>query len=384
MYERLAEVLTKLGETDTEIHKAFILKIGCVRLLLSEKSATSTNDLTGEELAGPYSDSYMKIVEALKKHPNIFDVAVPSDSEAFCFMLPSSSGVLVHGIGFSLRVNLPARLQEYHQEFFSDRKPIEEFEVVSSGCLFAAFAGIQDYPTWTHIGHEYRSILQTQIERETDFESPPLGPSPVHPDIYFVFRKKRNGVPPAGMRVYAIKDDVFIVLDEEDQTEKGVARSFFLSVEMSLLDFYSAQLSRGTLLDRDSEISALFSDLSSATTELQVTAWWRVLKSAQLARTGKKCLSSVHTRIVDFETLHFHFQRERLQLMEQIRQHVVLSEIQGYFDRHTEPDCEIPQSLCPALEHFDGELQTFGNIRSVVFATLLGAGVGSFLTALLS
>jgi len=70
--------------------------------------------------------------------------------------------------------------------------------------------------------------------------------------------------------------------------------------------------------------------------------------------------------------------------MEQIRQHVVLSEIQGYFDRHTEPDCEIPQGLCPALEHFDGELQTFGNIRSVVVATLLGAGVGSILTALLS
>jgi len=39
------------------------------------------------------------------------------------------------------------------------------------------------------------------------------------------------------MRVYATKDDVFIVLDGEGQTEKDVARTFFLSVEMPLLDF---------------------------------------------------------------------------------------------------------------------------------------------------
>lgn len=391
-YPHLTKVLTELGETDLQIHSVFLLHLGCVRLLTFEDPTLSSrfpvaelekllaSEVQQDDLL-PYF--HTGIIKALKKHPNIFDITILG-KEPIGFVTHRRTGILISGKIFSLRVNLPEPMQTHDALYAFDAKPIEQFEVISNGSLFAAFAAIQNYPVWTHIGHEYRDLLSAQIEKETSFKSPSFGPSPIHPQFYFVFRKKRNKTPPVGTKVYTLKNDIFLVFDNNSQTNRDMAMAFFKNIKSPLLKFYSLELIRMSLINYDIEISNHFSDLSTSTKKLFATPWWRIFKSRKFAHVGRTSLPDIHKRSVEFETEFFHFNKQRNQLLSQIKQDRILSNIHSYFCSITEPDIQIPQALPHALDHFGDELRTFGNIRSVIIASLFGAAIGAALTVLLT
>ncbi len=390
-YPHLTKVLTDFGETGLQVHSAFVLHLGCVCLLTFEKPSSSSRfpvtDLekllpSEREQDGSPPDFHAAIIKALKKHPNIFDIVILG-KESIGFVKPLHTGTLITERSFSLRVELPERMQRYHAYTWRE-KTIEQFEVVSNGSLFAAFAPIQDYPVRTHIGHEYRELLSTQIEKETSLKSPPLGPSPIHPDFYLVLRKKRNETPPVGTKVYTLKNHVFLVSDNNSQTNRDMAMELFNDIHFALLEFYSLELIRNSLINYDIEIFNHFSDLSNSVKKLFAAPWWRIFKSAKFAHLGRISLSNIHKRCVEFETNLFGFNRQRNQLLNTIKQHRILSNIYSYFYTTTESDIQVPQVFFRALDHFEDALRTFGNIRSVVIASLVGAAVGAAITVLLT
>jgi hypothetical protein len=201
-YPILTKVLSGLGETGG-VERAYIVKLGCVRLLefdepkhgrfplveFADLSAPSAaRDVTGADL-------HSEILKSLREHPNIFDITSITDKRDE-ITNRSQMGRLVIGNVFSLKVRLPERLQKWRRHWAEESTTAQEFHVISSGSLFAAFAEVEDYPARTNIGHEYRDLLQEQIRKASSLKCPNFGPSPIHPDFYIVLRKKSaDGIP---------------------------------------------------------------------------------------------------------------------------------------------------------------------------------------------
>ncbi len=391
MYPHLTKVLTDLGETDLQVHTAFVLNLGCVCLhpfehpILSSRFPVTDLEkllLSQREQNSSPLDLHAAIIKALEKHPNVFDIVILG-KEPFGFVTSHHAGTFMTGRNFSLRVELPERMQKYRVLAWPE-KPTEHFEVVSNGSLFATFAPIQDYPVWTHIGEEYRELLSTQIEKDTSVRSLSLGPSPIHPNFYFVLRKKRNQTLPLGTGVYTLKEDVFLVFDNNSQTNRDMAMDFFNDSQSALLDFYSLELIRNSPIEYHIEIFNHFSDLSNYAKEILAVPWWHIFKLSKFAHLGRISLSNIHKRYLEFETELFDFNRQHNRLLNTIKQHRILSKVNSYFYRITEPDIEVPQAFSRTLDHFENELRTFGNIRSLVIVSLLGAAVGAAITVLLT
>jgi hypothetical protein len=189
-YENFLAVLGELGEKELRIRKAVVLKLGCLLIAqqpppdggpfpISDRDRMPTNGLQQ-----PLGQLAKDIFEALKQHPNIFDVQAPVSWDHLSFR-GGRFGMIVDGPIVSFRVHLPKAQHKYQ-----DMDCEEHFSVFSNGSTYAAFSTIKDIPCWTNIGHEYRELAQAQIEKCTSYKSQTLGPCPIHP----IFR--RNGLTP--------------------------------------------------------------------------------------------------------------------------------------------------------------------------------------------
>lgn len=397
-HSRLTTILADLGEEGLTIQSAYIVKVGCVRILPSgipdresRFPITELEDLVSSVEKGKRdaSDVLGEIRDSIEKHKNIFDVnTVDADRPAFSVAgtgIGTGPGSLVFGSAYSARVKLPARLQKHHSLFSTAAyQPIEQFDVVSSGSLFAAIAPIEDYPVLTYIGHEYRDLLRKQIEETTNFKSPALGPNPIHPDIYLVFRKRPAGAPVLGRRVYSRDDNPFIVEDHNSVSGLELAKSLLMHIEMPMLRYYSTNEHREILIFYHVEILNHFADLSEVIKGLSAQSWWHIVKSNRLARRARNSLWGIHSRLVEFDQEAMAANRNRDQLSEVISQSPILSLIKNYLLETSSLDIELPRGLYPALKHFEGELRTFGTIRSIVIASLAGGAVGALVSLLVS
>ncbi len=391
MYDYLTKTLSELGEKELQIQNVFLIKIGCVMLTdFTEQSfLNSRHPITELERvetefkqANPKNETpgfyYNKIITALKRHPNIFDLKI-IDKERVGDIISCEAGMLVKDKLFTLRVDLPDRLQKYKDDFPGQKKPIEKFEVVSSGSLFVAFTKIQDYPLMTYMAHEYREILGNEINKEPDVKFHIIGPSPIHTDFHCVIRKKQDGAHQVETKVYASNDDVFVVIADDGMSIRELAISFLTAVEFEMLQFYRLQASRTHLLCYYIEILSLFEDLSSAVKKLLNNSGWRLFRSIKFAHSGKMCLSTILTRFVKYEQELFSVGRRREEFLQSIKEDKLLSFIHSYFLQISDPDIKMPDALLSAVDHYSKEVRAFENIVSIVVASLLGAVAGSLM-----
>jgi len=377
MYETLRNLLTHLGEKNLRISRAFALKLGAVYVRQTNKSANS-----------PFSQ--IDFPKMLGQHPNMFDITTLGDEDLTNFLVNESAyfddAAIISGKPFSVRVSLPSRLHRHKASLYE--KPTEQFEVVSTGCLFAAYAPIEDYPLFTQIGHEYRDLLRAQIEKDTSFRSPPLGPSPIHPDFYFAFRKRIKKRRTEGTRIYTSgarrAPDVFLVLDESILDDRYLAFDFLIRVHVDLIDFYCLKLDHLMLRYRDERISEALSAIAACSKDLVATPWWRIFESNRHAHAGRTRLSDIYSEVVEFQSELSGYLRSRGEFLRAIDQDRFLHGLHSYLSDDTEPAVGIPSTLPHALNHFEQEMRAFQNIRSVLVASLAGAAAGALITAILT
>lgn len=173
------------------------------------------------------------------------------------------------------------------------------------------------------------------------------------------------------------------MLDNDGFQLETLTLDLFKDLQNPLLSFYRAQLVRNQLLNYEVELFNVFSDLAQTIRELSETPWWQLLQSHVSAQEGRKLLTTIHTRLVEYGTQAFTLNRERSDSLEKIKQHWLLSKIHRYFGRMTDVEMEVPQYFSAALDHFEKELHSFGIVRAVLIASLLGAAVGALLTVAL-
>jgi hypothetical protein len=384
-FERLTGLLENLGERNLQIHHVLILKVGCI--CLSEKDPPQrvekqeSRSGEGETIT---QDPYDDILKSLQEHPNIFDVRQTGDEQS-SLSFAKGEEMFVEGKTFCLRVHLPERLQKFRDDAEEmGGSLIEEFNVLSTGSLFAAFARIRDFPVFTFIGQEYREIVTVQIDNETRFKTVPFGPSPLHPDFYLVTRRCGEGEAPLGTKVYSASDDVFVVMDQSSASDMERACELFWRLGSDLLDFYRIMMDATTLLSINERLFSHFSELSDQFVQMLQTSAWHPLKLNKLSVAARASLSNVYLSLVDHERLLLEVARDRNRFLKEVRANIVLSHLHAYLSDHTDPEADVPQSLNPTLSYFGAELQMFKNIRSIMAASLIGAAAGALLTAVLT
>jgi hypothetical protein len=383
-YTNLAARLVEFGEIRPQIRKAFILKVGC--LLLAEIAPPhGPLPISGraevynlqEDGDAPIPDGAESILGALEKHPNVFDV-VPPPAWDHWGSRGGKFGAIVEGPVFSLRVHLPKAQHKYQ-----DMDCVEHFSVLSDGSIFGAFSPIHDAPCFANIGHEYRELARSQIEKSTKYKSPTIGPTPVHPDFYFVFLEEveeGRGEP----RIYGRDGDIFVVSDEPGSQELRVILETFLDIRTAIENFYWLQMSRNNLIDYEVETSTHFSEIADSVSSLISASSWQLWQKRKFTQLAKLSLAQIQVCLVQFESDLSSFERLRRRFLADIKKHPILRHAYDYFDEMAESEIEIPSTLGNALDFFESEFQLYRNVRSLLIASLLGGVVGALLTGLIA
>ena len=396
-FERLTKVLHSLGEGDLEIQKAYAIQLGCVAFSTDEPTEAEDYPVTARETrrsstsaratARRLLDSYADIPTAIKAHPNVFAVTQIDKPARDVSMRPSPIGQLLLGPTFHVSLNLPAHQQYLYRPGSS--KPIEKFEVVSTGSLFAAYAPVRDYDLSIRMGNEYREIARSQVEKETKLSCPVVGPSPIHPHFYLVLAKNFQGHRVHTLKRYTRTNDVLLIAESGQNDIKKEVDDILYDVQIELARFYSVMLSIRDVIEYHQEMSSHFSDLTESIDRLHSIPWWDVFGGAKIAGVGRSSLSLVHKHFVALEERVFLHGRQRSEVLAAIREHNTLSLMLDYFTDSTESLVHIQHSLPVALTHFGEELRIFVNIRWIVIASLvgligaiIGAIAGSILTVL--
>ncbi len=392
-FENLTSVIDTLSENKLKIDKAYILKFGCVRLSPYENPKDNARFPITEienllerntDIDDINNDEYYEAIEtALKKCPNAFNLTKSVNTDpAIGFGFSSHNSVLCSGATFTLRIDLPERMQQFRTDLHPSEKPIEQFNVLSTGSLFATYASIEDFPQWALIGHEYRELLRKLISTETRFKAPLFGPSPIHPNFYIAACSIINDPKRRPWGVYEQKDDIFIVVDKNFDIAKLV-KIIYDSISDHLNDFYFLKIQENQLLSYYVEIHHLFDDLANSISAIHSFPWYYLLQQNQCELNARKHLLKLHRRLVEVETQIFEYNKSQNDFLEDIKENQIFGRINGYFKKESEIDFQLPKSMLAAINHCESELKSFGNTRSVIIASLIGALVGAILTTLL-
>ncbi len=380
-YDNLTELLSGLGEKNLRVKRAVLVKFGTI-LLAGPKVPENSESKTGEqqnttELERLPSDVAARIYDALKDHPNIFEPKKLLEREEGAS--GSRLGFFVTGSFYHYQVHLPKAKQAYKDDPWDTP---EQFFVVSTGSLFAAYAEIDDVPVFSNIGHEFRVLAREQIAKQTPLECPNLGPCPIHPDIIIVVRDIGEDGGAVSVRRYVRDGDIFIVTSDSRPFGSLVVDRFF-EFGRSLEFFYRSLLQRNYLIDSSTQMSDSFSAASAALAKLLKVPFWKFWEAHAISQQARLSVASAHQDLVALETDLLEYERDRSETLESVKKDRDATALVEYFRDMTAPDVVIPPSLTAALSFFESELQLYGNIRSLLIASLLGAVVGSLLTGLL-
>lgn len=380
--EKLMRLLRGFGEQNLEISSVFNLQFGCVLLLptkLAEsqfKTGNLPEEISSSQNGLDFTPETQKIIAgALVKHSNIFELKIILERKFY-----SRISHICLGNFFRLKISIPKRLQRFGA-FMPEDKLLEEFYVISNGSLFCAFSQIETFPTG-FIGNEYREIFRQQIDKETNLGCPLFGPSPIHPNFYVIFRKNQD--PSLMVKTYSNQEDVYLVFNKTIDIQNVILEYLFPDIESGLVDFYHTIAMRHYVYVHQEKIFGQFSELVKSIRNLETIPWKNVLKSAKAVSFGRKCLTTIYSQLVDYETSLFSLNRHRKEMIERIQKNQILSSLNKYFQQHSEAEIEIPKVLFSAIEHFERKLHSISRTRVIILASLCGAIAGSILTFILT
>jgi hypothetical protein len=147
--------------------------------------------------------------------------------------------------------------------------------------------------------------------------------------------------------------------------------------------FYDLAVSRSDLLDASSDMESSFVKASESVDELLKAPSWRLWKTHVLSRRARINVATVHQNLVALESGLLVYGSDRSRTLQSLRKDRDAALLLDYVRDITASEIGVPSSLAPALGFFEAELQLYGSVRSLLFASVLGAIVGSLFTGVL-
>ncbi len=182
----------------------------------------------------------------------------------------------------------------------------EEFNIYFDGALFLTYASIESIPIYTDLGKIVREFLGGILSKSDLFDVyDGIGPTPIHPYIYFVKVKKKEQADyetdyaiPA---VMTIQDDILIVIPDNEDL-KFITRPLVRDMQDSIRNFYIQRLSDSILSDTIDDLEIKNKELSIKLAEyFKLTFAKRVI--SRTSKEIRELLSDMHISLQELSDL---------------------------------------------------------------------------------
>jgi hypothetical protein len=377
--DRLRSLLEKHGEKSFRIERLIYIKLEALAI----EDPARANEKDPRTIDPSYVKQLSeKIVKAISAHPNISGPTPLSTSGNE--MMSLNTPRFVFSVDHLLfRVMLPKHQLKYG--VWGSGKDVEEFYAIYTGSLFAAFRETNNFPEPSSIGQELRELLTSQIEKESSLQVSAVPPCPMHPNFYLLIGQSlEGGGPDRHPNVFSENGNLFIVINTTSTKTETLVDNLLSDIEHQILVFYNALCTQHRINDVAHEALGDFTTLSQFAKDLFATPGWNIVKARRLIKAIRIRLSTIHELLVEREASVVYSHGSVENLLETIADHPLLSEIKDYFRKTLAEITQIPESLTPALNYYENELNLALNIRSLIVATIVGAVVGAVIASLLT
>ncbi|WP_457618467.1 hypothetical protein [Lutibacter sp.] len=388
MYEKLSKYLEGFNYKSLDIDDVWILKFGSIRFKDSSKNylEDSTIDFTNTEITyrvDTHTELDDIIFNSFKENSNIFDLKY-LDKDIHSQFYDDEEGFITTGNLLSLKVHIPTRFSRYDSNYFGEIVPIEKFNVMVSGSLFAAYAKVSDYPIKTFIGHEFRELFKNIIETSSKFDVPLFGPSPIHPDIYIIKIKDNSDDTSSKINYKIDNNDLFILIYNFDQEIETIISYIFIDISSVLFNFYKAMLAFTSLVNYRLEIKDRLNELSIKYLDFINTKVYHFFKNSKRIKECNNDITRLRIMLLKYDLKKLGYSSIKQKFIEILSDNKFLGGFEDYFIGSIKEIDRFPDSFKYIIEHFENELRASVNTRIIVLASILGGIIGSALTVLLT
>ena len=352
MHERLSQTLQSKGIEAPKIRAAYLMKIG--GFLIQSERLNSTSDTHAWDNVRDWeacvSSIYHDIINALKRHPNICDVKALR-GDYIQINKPTVRGLILQRSPVRLHLNLPGVAQTFSAEVrrapgeFWPWTPIESFDVITNGSLFAAYTQIEDWPHHSTMAHEFRELFQEHINATTQCKVSGLGPTPIHPDFYIVILDPSTS-PRMSTPIFEAHKNIFHLLYSDRDIEEVVAY-MMTSAHGPLSLFYATKAERADLVDFTYQIYDSFTHLSNLLRQHRTTRWYHLTKHVYPGMQVSTQIEHIYEVIFAAQERQFFYDRSRKLVRDSLTATPLLAQTTEYFMNQLENVLVMPGSFAP-------------------------------------
>lgn len=376
----ISEVIASIRKQNLEIGDIYLVKFGTVTVSSFNVPNDAVHPLTervsqsGEPFVGDENDASKKLREVLDKHPNIFNLKV-IDESYFIGAYQLLGTRLLTGPVCHAEVHLPQKQQKYQ-----DMDCEEHFSVLVSGTYFAAYSKVESLPPYSNMAHEFREIFRTQILNQTNWESPDLGPCPMHPDIIVIEVASTAPSQISAVPLFFIaRNDLYIVV-KPDSFQKIIHRIFRECISY-LGGYYELALQRVALIYSDIEIQNRLGSLVESYNEFSTAPFWNWKINRKALGRCRDELAKIYELRVEHSRGVRGYSDQRQGFLGRIKGAALIGELKKELKADTVLDVEIPDTLFHSLQFFQQQVESKRGTYALVLASLIGALIGGFITA---
>jgi|GEM_PF-5305557 len=373
-----------------DVTGAFVAKAGFIPSTINENSKES---LFGDDNAA-FRDKvteYINEIYALaNKSPHVMDVE-PSQEDYIELYEEGDVGILVWPFQSTITIDfikfrmvMPKRTREELGVFKRSWSP-EEFNIAFNGSLFLTYAPIQSIPVFTDLGQIAREYLKGFLDDSTivdPFDG--IGPTPIHPEIYFIKAKLKNNDTETNYnlpKIDYINDDIVLIIPDEDDLDV-IIQPLLHDLEYYIGGFYSERLMDRRLSDLIDELEELNETLGVKLSEHFKLPLIKRLFSKN-PKEIRELLSSMHLALQEISSAQFHVKKKREEAIKGIEDSTFLKGASDYFIEHMKDDIDFDRdSQLTSMNFAAEETSNFVITQATLIAALIGAIIGGSISSI--
>lgn len=261
----------------------------------------------------------------------------------------------------------------------------EQFNLLFDGGLYFTWVPVERIPAFSSVGQAAREFLKASVLNAGPLELAPLGaPTPIHPDIYFVGVEPLERASLADRRLIPIpKDEDLIVLYSAETTVSTAVQYLRTESLFALNSFYDARIKSRAIDEQLRTIAGLNEQLSGLLAELfEHTAIVGVLR--RTPRKIRHLLSRLHLYFQELSNLESQLNAAVDEMNNSLEQNLFLEPLSPYLNSHASEHESIDKDTQLRLMDYAGsEAVNVGVVQATIWASVIGALVGSIMTLLI-
>ena len=108
--------------------------------------------------------------------------------------------------------------------------------------------------------------------------------------------------------------------------------------------------------------------------------WYKFRNTNEVINTSKKLLTMAYKRYFDYESGISVFSKEKIKYLDDIEKKRYFGNTNKYFSDMLDINYTIPTSITNSLAHYQNIISSFGDKRTIIIASILGALIGAIIT----